>query len=91
MLRLDGVQGYEAIAKLLDDVANQDLPSVTLDLQYLEYLNSSGITTLSRFILALRRHGKTNLVIKASSQMPWQGRSMKNLVRLMPEIQLEMI
>ncbi len=89
MLRLDGTKGYAPIAEFLDAVAAQRPPSLTLDVQRLEYLNSSGIATLARFVLGLHRQGDTRLLIKASQQMPWQERSMKNLVRLMPSAQLE--
>ncbi len=91
MLRLDGVSGYAPIAEFLDTVAAQRPTLLTLDIQRLEYLNSSGIATLARFVLGLHRQGDTHLVIKASQQMPWQERSMKNLIRLMPDAQLEFI
>ena len=90
MLRLDGVQQYQPIAQLLSDVIAQQPPSITLDVSNLGYLNSSGITTLSRFVLQLRKTDNIDLIIKASSQQPWQKRSLPNLLRLMPKATLEL-
>lgn len=91
MLRLDGIQAYEPIVKFLEDVVSQAPTHLTLDIRDLEYLNSSGIAVLSRFVLGLHRRGNIQLTMRASSQVTWQARSMRNLLRLMPEAELEFL
>jgi hypothetical protein len=38
----------------------------------------------------MREQGITHLIVLGSSLVPWQGKSLKNLQRLMPALQLEM-
>jgi hypothetical protein len=88
-LRLSGVEDYSPIVNLLEDVAQQHHPLITLDLQGLEFLNSSGISMLSKFVINLRKQNTSQLLIKGSDHVPWQGKSLKNLQRLMPGLTLE--
>ena len=53
-LRLSGMAEYAPIAELLDDIASQEQSPVVLDLQGLEFLNSSGISMLSKFVIKVR-------------------------------------
>ena len=76
----------EAIAKIVD----QAPPILTLDLRELEYLNSSGISMLTSFIINVRKKGTTQLVVKGSKEFPWQNYSLRNFQRLLPSLQLEM-
>ncbi|HAO22937.1 MAG TPA: hypothetical protein DCQ37_22300 [Desulfobacteraceae bacterium] len=86
-LDLRGKDGYKEIAELFDHVVNQpDLPTdITLDVRELEFLNSSGITTLGGFIIKLRNKGGARLIVKCSNKYSWQERSMKGLEKLMPD------
>ena len=52
-LSLGGQKEYGAIAKLLDDVANESPSKITLNLKELEFLNSSGISLLSKFVIGV--------------------------------------
>jgi hypothetical protein len=88
-LRLSGMEDYSSIADLLDQVAQQNQPLITLDLQGLEFLNSSGISMLSKFVINIRKKNTSQLLIKGSFDVPWQGKSLKNLQRLMPGLCLE--
>lgn len=88
-LRLSGIEDYAPVVGLLDDVAQQNHPLITLDLQGLEFLNSSGISMLSKFVINLRKQNTSQLLIKGSDNVPWQGKSLKNLQRLMPGLTLE--
>ncbi|MCS6814130.1 MAG: hypothetical protein NZ772_11290 [Cyanobacteria bacterium] len=89
MLRLDGLKAYEPIVEFLENVVSRAPDHLTLDIRELEYLNSSGIAVLSRFVLGLHRQGNIQLTVKASSQVTWQARSVRNLLRLMPDAELE--
>ncbi|WP_342752252.1 slr1659 superfamily regulator [Aphanothece hegewaldii] len=88
-LRLSGMEDYSPIANLLEDVALQNKPLITIDLKGLEFLNSSGISMLSKFVINIRKLNKSQLLIKGSDNVPWQGKSLKNLQRLMPSLILE--
>ncbi len=89
-LRLNGVEEYEPIVQLLNDIADQDPPKIILDLRNLEFLNSSGINVISKFVIKVRQKGTIQMVVQGSKSIPWQGKSLKNLQRLMPKLQLEL-
>jgi len=83
-LRLSGMEEYEPIVKLLNAVLERDKPNIILNLQRLDFLNSSGISMLSKFVINVRQQGKIAMIIEGSQTIPWQGKSLKNLLRLMP-------
>jgi hypothetical protein len=88
-LRLSGMEEYEPIINLLDGLANQDPEQIILDLTGLEFLNSSGISMLSKFVINIRKKNSTQIIVQGSGAIPWQGKSLKNLQRLMPSLILE--
>jgi hypothetical protein len=88
-LRLSGMEEYAPIVQLLNELADSEPPKITLDLRKLEFLNSSGINVLSKFVIKVRQKGTIQMVVQGSKNIPWQGKSLKNLQRLMPSLQLE--
>jgi hypothetical protein len=89
-LYLNGAEEYAPISQLLESVLGYDLSKLTLNLQKLEFLNSSGINVLSKFVIKMRQKGNVDVVVLGSKSIPWQVKSLKNLQRLMPGLQLEM-
>jgi hypothetical protein len=89
-LRLSGMEEYGPILKLLNSVADIQSAKISLDLQRLEFLNSSGISMLSKFVIEMRKKQSSKLKIIGSNLVPWQGKSLKNLQRLMPALELEL-
>lgn len=89
-LRLNGIEEYEPIVKLLNELADREPPTITLNLQKLEFLNSSGINILSKFVINVRQKKTIEMVVQGSKTIPWQGKSLKNLQRLMPSLKLEL-
>jgi len=89
-LRLRGAEGYVPIVRLLDKVADQQPELITLHLKGLRFLNSSGINALSKFVINVRNQKHSRLVIRGTKDFPWQGKSLKNLKRLMPDMRLEL-
>jgi hypothetical protein len=87
--RLRGSEEYAPISQLLTEAADAKPSTLTLDLRALEFLNSSGINTLSKFVLQVRKHNASHIVVKGSSQFPWQEKSFKNFQRLFSALQLE--
>ncbi len=87
ILRLGGIIEYQPISELLENSIAAH-PALTLDLSGLEFLNSSGIATLSKFVITARNHQGCAITIRGSSSVPWQGKSLNNLKRLMPDLTL---
>jgi hypothetical protein len=70
------------------EAAAEESEHIIVDLKELEFLNSSGISMLSMFVVRLRQRGTAKLTFKGSANIVWQTRSLKNLQRLMPSIEL---
>ena len=89
-LRLSGSGEYAPISKLLNEAAEQEPEKMVLDLRELNFLNSSGISMLSKFVINVRKRKNIQMVVIGAKKNPWQGRSLKNLQRLMPSLKLEL-
>lgn len=85
-LRLSGVEDYAPILDILKETLIDSATKVVLDLRELDYLNSSGLTMFSRFVIEARDRAGINVQVLASGAVPWHGRSLKNLQRLMPSL-----
>lgn len=88
-VRLRGLQEYTVVFDLFDKVLERNKNLITLDLQNLELINSSGIDMLSKFIITARKKKTVQINIIGSSTKTWQTRLLKNLQRLMPKLQYE--
>ena len=88
VLSLSGSPEYAPISDLLAQITELEPSAMTLDVRELEFLNSSGISMLSKFVLGLRKKPNLNLTIFGSHEIPWQGKSLKNLERLLPSLTL---
>lgn len=86
VLRLNGMAEYAPIVDALSAAAAGGRP-LTIDVTELEFLNSSGIAMMSRFVIEAR-NASACLRIVASERIPWQGKSLRNLQRLMPTLDL---
>ncbi|HEY9633683.1 MAG TPA: hypothetical protein V6D14_09775 [Coleofasciculaceae cyanobacterium] len=89
LLRLPGIPDYEPIIQLLNDVTEQEPPTITMNVLELKFLNSSGMSVLSRFVIGVRKKKTIGLVIKGSQGISWQQKSLNNWQRLMPALTLE--
>jgi len=87
-LRLRGLNEYDPIVQLLDEVVDAEPAKITLDLRGLRFLNSSGINILFKFIIKVREKGQSKLIVSGSKQVSWQQKSLPNLQRLMADVQL---
>ncbi|MBL1208747.1 slr1659 superfamily regulator [Geminocystis sp. GBBB08] len=90
-LRLNGMKEYEPILEILDQGLQEANSPLILDLTSLDFLNSSGISMFSKFVIKVRNQQKINLIIMGSQKIPWQSKSLKNLQRLMPSLVLEIV
>ena len=87
--RLRGNEEYAPILQLMNQAADAKSETLTLELRKLRFLNSSGINTLSKFVIYVRQYPTIQMIILGSSQSPWQRKSLKNFQRLLPGLQLE--
>lgn len=92
-LRLTGLEEYRPILALMEQALEQreGEQDFILNLQYLIFLNSSGISMFSKFVIGVRKRQDVKLRIVGSPAVPWQGKSLRNLQRLMPNLILDMV
>ncbi len=89
-LRL-GTADYRPISELLDAVLAKNLPVLTLHMLELNFLNSSGINTLYKFAISLRKRGSTLVTVRGTTVIAWQTKSLANLKKFLPTITIEML
>ena len=87
-MRLSGTDAYAPINASMDEVLATKPETITLDLTNLEFLNSSGINLLAKFTIKVRSHPATAIQVKGSERIPWQSKSLPNLKKLHPGLQL---
>ncbi len=87
-LRLNGMEEYQPVMNVLLEAVEHST-QFTIDLRELEFLNSSGISMLSMFIVKVRDMGTVALTLRGSDKVLWQTKSLKNLQRLMPSLTLD--
>ena len=87
-LRLANVRAYDNVARLLHEAAAVVEGPLTLDFKELKFLNSSGITALSLFVVGARKAGKPNLKLVGSKATAWQQKSLANFQMLWKEMPL---
>lgn len=86
-LRL-GTAEYEPIANLLNSVVGQKPAAIQLRMTDLVFLNSSGINTLYKFAIALRKLGTIEVHVYSAASIAWQSKSLPNLRKFLPSIQI---
>ncbi len=89
-LRLQGRPEYEKILGMLREVARRAVECLEIDLRDLQFLNSSGISTLSVFLIEMREIGK-KIAIIANKTVPWQRKALDNFARLSNQISINLV
>lgn len=87
-LRLANVKAYDNVARLLAEAASQVSGPLTLDFKELKFLNSSGITALSLFVVGARKAGRPQLRLIGSKATAWQQKSLANFQMLWKDMEL---
>ena len=92
-MRLANLAEYEPVKRMLVD-GSQKVGAAggvfTLDLSGLIFVNSSGITTISMFILYAKKQQNPKIRIVGSKEISWQEKSLENFSRLWPEVKVVM-
>lgn len=90
VLRLPSPAAYEACFEPLRQGLSAAAESYTVDISQVHFLNSSGITGLSRLVLLARNAGKP-LVLIGSRSASWQGKTLNLLKRLYDKLEVQLV
>jgi hypothetical protein len=82
-------EDYTTVNASLTELAAQAPERVILDLCRLEYLNSSGISMLTSFVINLRNQQDSKLLVIGNRAYPWQNYALRNFQRLLPAMELK--
>jgi hypothetical protein len=88
---LSGTEEYAPVLDLLTQAVDEQSECLILDLRELEFLNSSGINTLTKFVIYARKKDNFQVIAYAQENTPWQVRLLKNLQRLLPSIDMRLV
>jgi hypothetical protein len=88
-LRFQNHEDYAPMSGLmqaaLEAAIDRGLPLV-LDFRQLEFLNSSGINAISKFVIVARKADQSELKVRGSKAIYWQQKSLSNLKKLWPKV-----
>jgi hypothetical protein len=79
---------YAEIRELLEQVLRLGPPRLEFDVQALKMVNSSGLNTLSRFVLSLRGKPEVRVTFHGSKEVVWQARVLANMQHFLPSAQV---
>lgn len=88
-LRLWDPMDYQKIHQFMMDIHELDIRELSLNFVKLDFLNSSGISTLCKFILDIKKTNKVCLNITGNEKILWQKKSFENLTKLWEKIVLK--
>lgn len=88
-LRLWDPTDYQKIRQFMLDTLELQLEKLTLDFVKLEFLNSSGISTLCKFVLDAKKINRHTICFVGNREILWQRKSFENFLKLWDAVQLE--
>ncbi|WP_236974702.1 slr1659 superfamily regulator [Membranihabitans maritimus] len=88
-MRLANMKEYDVVSQFLKTSSESSTDTLILDLQPLQFLNSSGITTLSLFILNCKKKGNPKITVLGNESISWQQKSIANFKKLWNEVEIK--
>jgi hypothetical protein len=88
-IRLRDSSDYKSISELLENAHGKVNKELVLDFRNLQFLNSAGINTISRFVIQARRSEDIVLRVLGNEEISWQQKSLKNLQKLWSKVQID--
>jgi hypothetical protein len=87
-LRLWDPSEYSEIRKFMLNIHDLGMDSLTLDLSNLEFLNSSGISMLCKFVFEIKKSNRLSITLIGKNEIMWQQKSLHNIKKLWDRIEL---
>ena len=88
-LRLRDSSDYRPLTEMLETAHRNAKDVLTLDFRNLQFLNSAGINTVSRFVITARTQDTRQLRIVGNNEISWQQKSLRNLQKLWAKVAIE--
>ncbi|RHX92110.1 slr1659 superfamily regulator [Leptospira stimsonii] len=86
-LRLHNVEEYEPIITLIENaLENAGRGKAIIDIKNLDFLNSAGIASISRFVAGYNKKNINNVEFRGNKERYWQIKFLENLKKLRAEI-----
>ena len=93
-MRLRTSKDYTPLSELLRsgyDTAGKSNRILTLDFRQLQFLNSSGIHALCKFVIEVRKENMPGMRVLGNPDLHWQQHSLVNLSKLWPKVQVDFV
>ncbi|PDW03034.1 slr1659 superfamily regulator [Candidatus Viridilinea mediisalina] len=92
-VRLQSSDEYAPITELLQTAHSEanTTGQLTLDFRQLQFLNSSGISMISKFVISGRKQDRVPLRVMGNQEIYWQQKSLANLQKLWPKVVIEIL
>jgi hypothetical protein len=89
-IRLQSTEDYAPVTELLQQAHAAAAGSrLTVDFRQLQFLNSSGISMISKFVINARKQDSVSMLVLGNQEIYWQQKSLINLQKLWPKVQIE--
>ncbi len=87
ILRLTSPAAYEKDFEHIQKGITDSSTGYTVDIANVNFMNSSGITALSRLVL-LARQGNKSLTLVINESIPWQKKTISSLKKLYEKLEI---
>jgi len=91
-MRLRASKDYAPLSALLRsayEMVGKNNLVLTLDFRQLQFVNSSGIHALFKFVIEVRETNQSGMHVLGNPDIYWQKRSLLNLSKLWPKVQVD--
>ncbi|MEI8093955.1 MAG: hypothetical protein WCG80_07080 [Spirochaetales bacterium] len=88
-IRLQTTEDYVPVMELMQKAhagCAEGGTNLIMDFSHLEFLNSSGINAISKFVIATRKEAKICIDVLGNKDIYWQQKSLQNLQKLWAKV-----